>query len=610
MQQHLLGTLWALTLGVLAAGVVAASPPITGRPHNVVVFVAHGLRSELVTPQSAPNLARLSAQGVRFANAHSLFPTLTAVNAAALATGQAPSTHGIFGDRVRIDKLLSDEGSWIPDLDDDPTLLALDDRYAGVLGAATVVSTALKAGFNAALIGQYGPVALQVPSRLRAQTLLIDDRTGHDGGIPVSLALRGRMERSGLSALAPGRADNADAGDVRERGTRSINRGQQTWFSAVTTRAVLPELKSRHAPFLLMYWSRDPGGSQQNQGDSPHSLEPGITGPTALAALRDADRALGELLESLDSLELLASTDIIITADHGFSTVSHQSQTSPSAQRRYKGVMKGDLPPGFLALDLAQSLGLAVHEPDEGYPLVDPYKGQHPDEGSAWLGEDAKAPEVVVAANGGADLIYLPSAKATVWVPKIVESLLAQDYVSGIFLADRFGAVPGTLPLSAVGLGPSRRLPSPDIVVSFRSFTTGCDTVLLCSALVADTSLQTGQGAFGSLSRADTAVYKAAVGPDFKQAYVDFAPSSTADIARTVLALLHLKAFASNAQSRVLSESLQGGSEVSWTRQTVKGPVSAQGLATQLVEQRVGPVRYVTAGGFPGRTVGLPEAEP
>ena len=102
----------------------------------------------------------------------------------------------------------------------------------------------------------------------------------------------------------------------------------------------------------------------------------------------------------------------------------------------------------------------------------------------------------------------------------------------------------------------------------------------------------------------------AAVGPDFKQAYVDFAPSSTADIARTVLALLHLKAFASNAQSRVLSESLQGGSEVSWTRQTVKGPVSAQGLAMQLVEQRVGPVRYVTAGGFPGRTVGLPEAEP
>ena len=602
----LLPRLAGIVLGVTLAATAAAG----SARHNVVLFVPDGLRSELVTAQSAPNLARLASSGVRFANSHALFPTLTMVNAAAFATGHLPGDHGVYGDSVYagLPAGEGEEASTVPGLEDDPTLAALDARFGGLLGEQTLFQAALQAGYSTAAVGKYGPVALQLPATLRARTILVDDRTGHTGGIEVPQAVRERMTKSGLAQVAPGRGANGEAGDQRERGTRVANQGQQTWFSAVTTRAVLPELKSRKRPFLLVYWSRDPDGTQHNQGDSQHVLEPGISGPTALAAVRDADRALGDLLESIDSLGLSATTDVIVASDHGFSTVSHASATSASARHRYKGVPAGELPPGFLALDLAAGLGLRAFEPDGAHAPIDAAAGRHPADGDALVGATADAPQVVVAANGGADLIYLADPVAGELAPRIVTLLLVQDYVSGVFVDERYGALPGTLPLAAVGRAGSARTPRPASVVSCRSSGAGCQTVLLCTAVVADTTLQLGQGTHGSLSRADTANFAAAIGPDFKSGYVDLAPTSTADLGRTLAALLALKLPERGTGSgRVLTESFVGGAEVVWSRQSVRGPPADNGLATEIVEQRVGNTRYVTAGGFRGRTVGLPE---
>ncbi len=596
----------ALALGATLASSVAAA----AAPHNVVLFVPDGLRSELVTAQTAPNLARLAGAGVHFANSHGLFPTLTMVNAAALATGHLPGDHGIYGDNVYTGEPVGEgaEASVVVALEDDPVLAELDARASGLLGEKTLFQAALEAGYGTAAIGKYGPVALQLPSALRARTILVDDRTGHTGGIELSPAIRERMAKSGLAPLAPGRGANGEAGDQRERGTRVANLGQQTWFSAVTTRAVLPELKSRRRPFLLVYWSRDPDGTEHNQGDSPRALEPGITGPTALAAVRDADRALGDLLESIDALGLTATTDVIVASDHGFSTVSHASASSASAKQRYRGVAAGDVPPGFVALDLAAGLGLAAFEPDAGHAPIALAAGKRPSDGDALLGASPEDPQVVIAANGSTDLIYLPGPGAAELAPRIVSLLLAQDYVSGLFVDERYGALPGTLPLAAVGLAGAAHTARPAIVVSFRSFGAGCQTVLLCTAVVADTTLQPGQGTHGSLSRADTANYAAAIGPDFKKGYVDLAPASTADLGRTMARLLNLKLpDRGTLTGRVLTEALAGGADVVWSRQAVRGPQAANGLATEIVEQRVGDTRYVTAGGFRGRTVGLPE---
>ncbi|MFM6140017.1 MAG: alkaline phosphatase family protein, partial [Sphaerospermopsis kisseleviana] len=71
------------------------------------------------------------------------------------------------------------------------------------------------------------------------------------------------------------------------------------------------------------------------------------------------------------------------------------------------------------------------------------------------------------------------------YAQKIVNSLLKQDYVSGLFVNDALGKIPGTLPLSAIKLQGKSRTPTPSIVVNFRSFDTGCGVPTACGVVVA-----------------------------------------------------------------------------------------------------------------------------
>ena len=70
-----------------------------------------------------------------------------------------------------------------------------------------------------------------------------------------------------------------------------------------------------------------------------------------------------------------------------------------------------------------------------------------PKRGNGLIGNDPEKPEVVVASNGGSDLVYVPG-KDTALAGKVIEALLAQDYVSGLFVDSDIGSFPGTLPLS------------------------------------------------------------------------------------------------------------------------------------------------------------------
>jgi hypothetical protein len=213
----------------------------------------------------------------------------------------------------------------------------------------------------------------------------------------------------------------------------------------------------------------------------------------------------------------------------------------------------------------------------------------------------------VVAASGGSDLVYLPKGNRTL-ATRVVEALLKQDYVSGIFVDDRFGRIAGTLPLSAINLKGSALTPVPAIVVNFRSFDTGCGQPLMCAVTVADTGLQQGQGMHGSFSRADTMNFMAAAGPSFRNGLVDDAPVSNADIGRTMAHILGLPiADRGKLVGRVIEEALPGGTmpRVQW--QTVRSKPASSGLSTLLVTASVGATRYFDAAGFSGRTVGLDE---
>jgi arylsulfatase A-like enzyme len=311
-------------------------------------------------------------------------------------------------------------------------------------------------------------------------------------------------------------------------------------------------------------------------------------------------------METLKELGLDAKTNIVVTADHGFSTISKQSKTSPSAKLKYERVPEGQLPPGFLAIDLAEALGLPLHEPSAKGPAVDYKAGKYPPRASGILGQDPAKPDVVIAVNGGNDLIYFPQDNARDLAPKVVKALLAQDYTSGVFVRDDLGPIPGTLPLSTIGLKGGARTPTPSIIVNFRSETTGCDQPLFCAVTVTDGTLLQGQGHHGSFSRADTANFMAAIGPAFRRSFKNDAPVSNADIAPTLAQLIGVTLPpVGKLRGRVITEALNGGKPVRpWRRDAVSNP-GDHGLRTIVNLQYVGKTRYFDAAGFPGRTLGL-----
>jgi arylsulfatase A-like enzyme len=575
-------------------------------PHNIILFVPDGLRALTVTPQSAPTMAAIRDRGVNFTNPHSMFPTFTTANAASFATGHYPGDTGDFSNTIYAGyPVKAANGSMTPFLESNPVLGDVDQHFEGnYLDEDTVLLAARHQGYSAAAIGKVGPVLIfDHTERSGEETIIVDDQTGSPAGIPLSQALKDKLTAAGLPLTAPGRGDNGKAGDFKTPGTTTANTVQQAYFANVAAKVVLPMLKARNKPFVLVFWSRDPDGTQHNQGDSLNALTPGINGPTSTAAIRNADDNLKQLQDALIELGLADDTNIVIAADHGFSTISKESATSPAAKADYPDAPKGALPSGFLAIDVAQGLGLPLFDPDNNNVRRSDERATP--RGNGLIGPDPTKPDVVVAANGGSDLIYVPG-KDRALVRRIIDVLLAQDYVSGLFVDDDLGDFAGTLPLSAINLKGTARTPRPTIAVNFRSFSTGCAEPLICTAEVADSGLQQGQGMHGSFSRADTMNFMAATGPDFKRGFVDEAPVSNADMGQTLARLLGLKIpFKGGLLGRVVEEALPDGAMPAVTAATLRSSPSAAGLQTLVQYQQVGSTRYFDAAGFPGRTVGL-----
>lgn len=174
-----------------------------------------------------------------------------------------------------------------------------------------------------------------------------------------------------------------------------------------------------------------------------------------------------------------------------------------------------------------------------------------------------------------------------------------------MFVDDRLGSIPGTLPTSAIGLAGAARTPKPAIVVSFRSFSTGCANPEMCTAEVADTTLQQGQGNHGSLSRAETHNFMAAVGPDFKAGFRDSSPVSNADIGATLAHLLGLKITPKGKlTARVAEEALAGGpAPAAATARDIASAPGDGGFVTVLHEQQLDGHVYYDWAGAKGRVV-------
>ena len=247
-------------------------------------------------------------------------------------------------------------------------------------------------GYSTAAIGKLGPTLIfdhtDKPGADGLHSIVIDDATGGKNGVPLSDEMKAALTKANLPLATPSRGDNGKAGDAKTPGTTVANTAQQAYFADVAAKVVLPMFKARSKPFVLVFWSRDPDGSQHNTGDSLNTVTPGINGPTSLAGIRNADNNLAQLRKALDDLGLAATTNIMIAADHGFSTISKQSKTSPSAKITYDDTPKDFLPMGFLAIDLAKALELPLFDPNNKNAQV--ADNAHPKAGNGLLGPGSR----------------------------------------------------------------------------------------------------------------------------------------------------------------------------------------------------------------------------
>ena len=92
--------IWALLAAALA-GCTSTSP----QPRRHLLILVDGLRPDYVTADVMPNLAALGQRGVVFTRHHSVYPTVTRVNASSISTGAYPETHGLLGNIVFFPKV-------------------------------------------------------------------------------------------------------------------------------------------------------------------------------------------------------------------------------------------------------------------------------------------------------------------------------------------------------------------------------------------------------------------------------------------------------------------------------------------------------------------------
>lgn len=608
-------TRFAPVAALLGLALLAALPArAAGR--NAVVFIADGLRYDSVTPETAPTMSMIRKKGVDFTNSHSHYPTLTTANASVIATGHYVGDTGNYANTLYAAFPVAckkGEPTVVAFVEDDCVLRAMKAHYGeGYIGQTTLAEAAHAKGYNTVIVGKKGPAAIQWLGALDSKNetlgdpfgLFIDETTNRpanpDGTPTMSTTLGGDIaklfEKAGGAPMPPT--------------TVVPNLPQQAYMISGITQGLIPILKKDGKPFLLVYWSRDPDITQHGATDSMGSLIPGINSVDGRAAIRNADANLKSILDVLERENILGNTDVFVTADHGFSTISHNlPKPNGSMEPQSYDV-------GFVAQNIASWLGgQKVFDPDNDNKEVSFVADSRPKHGSALIGPSPDAPAAIVAGNGGTDFIYVPDGANKADTAKvIVARLTEQPWIGSIFVSDALMSAhtnefPGVLSMKLLRMEGAGKTPRPDIVIAFRNFVVkGCTFgTLMCAAEMVDNDLATGQGMHGSFSRADTRNFMAAVGPDFKAGFADPMPVSNADITPTLAHLLDLTlAGPGELKGRVAHEALKGGpAPAKPMSRTVASAKAPSGFQTVLRLQEADGVPYFDVAGMPGRVVGL-----
>lgn len=272
---------------------------------RLVIAAFDGLLPQQVNPDLTPNIHALATRGVRFERHHSVYPTVTRVNSAAMVTGCYPGKHGIPANTA----VFSDHDPHSvmqvlqPGLD---SMAANPDTP--VLFVPTIGEILASAGMTHVSIvgGSSGNAYVHFPRASEA---------GRGGLIHPEFSLPSELGKADEEMLGPWPESSVP-------GLERIGRVAET-----ATKFVIPEID----PDLLFVWFPEPDGANH-----AHGLD---SGPSK-TGLGEADAAFGRILATVSDRG--DQPDVIVISDHGYSTISDVVDVAADLQSGGFEVNNGD----------------------------------------------------------------------------------------------------------------------------------------------------------------------------------------------------------------------------------------------------------------------------
>lgn len=464
---------------VLAGHRTIAQPP----PHTQLLLVVDGLRPDYVTPEVMPRLSALGRRGIVFTAHHSVFPTVTRVNASSMSTGAYPETHGLMGNTVYSGKTFPARGVNTSEAEQ---LEAMEKAEGQLLSALTLGAALQRAGKS-----------LAVFSAGSSGSALLLNHPVYNGAVvnpefidPPSLAPRV------LAAVGEGPAE-AVPNNVRNK-----------WAVDGYLSLGLGDLKAD----VSAVWFGDPDATAHQKG---------VGSATTVQALKYVDAEIGRIEDTLRQRRVLATTNIIVASDHGFST--------------HSGTLR-----------LAQ--------------LVSPFSRALPDGTS-----DIVVTEGAINFRGAVDQARVSAVVAALQKRPEVGAIFTRPASQGSMQ----GVVQGTLSFNVARWNHAR---ASEIMISANW------TAEQNDAGFPGNTTQAGTAGHGTSSPYDVHNTLIAAGPDFREHATSGVPTGNVDLAPTVLTLLGLPAPPSMT-GRSIDEALVNGPAISTIRvlQTIEQARTADG---------------------------------
>jgi predicted AlkP superfamily pyrophosphatase or phosphodiesterase len=290
-----------ITAMAFGAPLSAQTKKESNKPRTLIV-IFDGLRPDYITQELMPNVYKLKQEGAYGNQHHSVFPTVTRVNASSYSTGSYPEQHGLMGNTVYFPGVSKTRGL---DTGDAEQLEQASLSVAGNLLTATSFGEVMQAQGNPFMVFSSGSTG---------QALLQNHKVS--GGLIINPEMILPKDKMGEV--------------VKVLGNPPPDSTPNTARHAWVTDGLLHYALKPGGPQVSAIWYSDPDASAHAKG---------IGAELSNISIKGVDEQFGRVIAHLKNNSLYEQFNLVIATDHGF--VTHVGQNNLADFLVTKGLKAG-----------------------------------------------------------------------------------------------------------------------------------------------------------------------------------------------------------------------------------------------------------------------------